>query len=152
MTDDHPKLVSGSASAPSDKRSDVPPIESRVAAGGALVVAVATLVVLIVFTARNLPYVLASVLAGALGISALWIAATNRRYRWWAAGSALLLVGAAVASLVAVGRGAVRDRGCDCWHRASLLRLGLWRFVGRSVGPSRGGGMTCSPPDTASFS
>ena len=46
MTGDHPKLVDGSASAPSDKRSDAPPIESRVAAGGALVIAVVTLVVL----------------------------------------------------------------------------------------------------------
>lgn len=51
---------------------------SRIAAAGGLAISVATLVVLIVFTARDLLYLLASLAAGALGISALWIAATNR--------------------------------------------------------------------------
>jgi hypothetical protein len=58
------------------------PMRSRIAAGCALAVSVATLVVLIAFTAQNLFYVLASLLAGALGISALWIAAIDRRFRW----------------------------------------------------------------------
>ena len=64
-------------------------------------------IVLAVFTAKNLLYVFGSLLAGALGISALWIAATNRRYRWWAASSAVLLIGGAVVVLFAAGRGIV---------------------------------------------
>lgn len=84
-----------------------PPIRSRIAAGGALVVFAATLVVLAVFTLRDLPYVLAAVLAGALAISVSWIAATNRRHRWWAIPANFLLVAGAVASLVAAGRGAL---------------------------------------------
>jgi diacylglycerol kinase family enzyme len=84
---------------------------SRVAAGGALAVFFATLMVLIVLTARDPVYVLASLVAGALGISALWIAATNRRFRWWAAAAAVLLMGGAVASLWAAGRGVVAVAG-----------------------------------------
>ena len=87
--------------------SRTPPVWSRIAAVGALVVFAATLVVLIVFTARDLPYVVASVLAGGLAISALWIAATNRRFRWWGAMAAILLAVGAFASLVAAGRGAI---------------------------------------------
>ena len=89
------------------KRSSAPPFRSRLAAVSALMVSAATLAVLIAFTARDWPYVLVSVLAGELGISALWIAATNRRFRWWAAVVAVLLVAVPVASLVAVGRGAL---------------------------------------------
>jgi diacylglycerol kinase family enzyme len=70
-----------------------------------LAVFLVTLAVLIVFTAGNLLYVLASLFGGTLGISALWIAATNRRFRWWAAAAAVLLLGAALASVVAAGRG-----------------------------------------------
>ena len=92
---------------PADEPSDAPPVGSRVAACCALLVSAGTLTVLIVFTARDLPYVLASLAAGALAISALWISATNRRSRYWAATAAVLLVAAAVASLVAAGRGAV---------------------------------------------
>src|SRR5271166_978789 len=106
MTDFPPVQAGERASVAPGKRPDAPPIGSRIAAGGALVISAATLVILIVFTARDLPYVLASVLAGALSISALWIAATNRRFRWVAAAAAVLLVGAAIASLVAAGRGA----------------------------------------------
>jgi diacylglycerol kinase family enzyme len=65
------------------------------------------ILVLIVFTARELPYVLSSAVAGALAISALWIVATNRRFRWWAAVAAVTFLAVAVASIVAVGRGAV---------------------------------------------
>ena len=91
----------------SSKGPNAPPFGSRIAAGSALVVFVVTVVVLVVFTARDFRYVLGSVLAGALSISALWIAATNRRFRWWATVAAVLLVASAVASLVAAGRGAV---------------------------------------------
>ena len=82
-------------------------MSSRIAAGCSLALCLATLVVLIAFTARDLVYVLASLVSGALGISALWIAATNRRLRWWAAAIAVVLVVGALASLVAVGRGLV---------------------------------------------
>jgi len=82
-----------------------PPFGSRIAAGGALAVSVATLAILAAFTAKDLLYVAGSLLAGGLGISALWIAATNRRFRYWAATAAVLLVGAAIAVLVAAGRG-----------------------------------------------
>ncbi len=90
------------------ERSNRPPIESRIAAGGALLVFAAAILVLIVFTARDLPYVLTSVLAGGLAISTLWVVATNRRlFRWWAAAAAVVFLAAAMASLVAAGRGAV---------------------------------------------
>jgi diacylglycerol kinase family enzyme len=87
--------------------SSAPPIRSRFAAAGALTFAVAALVVLIVFTTRDLGYVLASFVSVVLGISALCIAATNRRFRWLATAAAVVFVGGAVANLVAAGRGAV---------------------------------------------
>jgi len=80
---------------------------ARVAAAGSIVVATATLATLALLTARDLLYVTGSLLTGALGISALWIAATNRRWRWWAAVAATLLVGGAVAILVIDRRGIV---------------------------------------------
>jgi diacylglycerol kinase family enzyme len=107
MADGRPEQAKARASAVAGGRADAPPIRSRIAAGSALAVSVATLVVLIVFTAQNLLYVLGSLLAGALGLSALWIAATNRRFRWWAGAAAVLLVGGAVAILLAAGRGVV---------------------------------------------
>ncbi len=82
-----------------------PPLGSRIAASSALLVFAGTLTLLVLVTIRDWPYVLTSVAAGALAISALWIAATNRRFRWWAAVAAVCFVGAAVASLVAAGRG-----------------------------------------------
>ena len=85
----------------------VPPLGSRIAAASALTVSAVTLAILVVFTARDLAYVLGSVAAGSLGISALWIAATNSRFRPWAAAAAVVLTAAAVASLVMVGRGAL---------------------------------------------
>lgn len=90
-----------------EDRSSRPPIKSRIAAGGALLAFGVAVVVLVIFTARDLPYVMVALAAGALGISAMWIAATNRRFRWWAAVGAVVLVAAAVASIVAAGRGAV---------------------------------------------
>jgi len=70
-------------------------------------VSVATLILLIVFTAGDALYVMVSLLAGALAISASWIAATNGRFRWGAAAAAVLLVAVAMASLLAAGRGVV---------------------------------------------
>jgi hypothetical protein len=37
-------------------------------------------------------------------ISALWIAAINRRYRWWAASAAVLLVGGALKDIRVIPR------------------------------------------------
>ncbi len=90
-----------------ENQLSAPPLGSRIAAASALTVSAVTLVILVAFTARDLAYVLGSVAAGSLGISALWIAATNRRWRPLAAVAAVVLVAVAVASLVMVGRGAV---------------------------------------------
>ena len=100
-------MAGGPRPASAEDGVDRPPPWSRIAAVAALAVSVATMVVLIVFTARNLLYVAAALLSAGLAISALWIAATNRRFRWWAAGAAVLCVAGMVASLVAVGRGLV---------------------------------------------
>ena len=84
-----------------------PPMWSRIAAIGALVAYLATMVILIIFTARNLLYVVAALLGSGLAISALWIAATNKRFRWLATAAGVLFVAGTVASLTAVGRGLV---------------------------------------------
>ncbi|HMD47337.1 MAG TPA: diacylglycerol kinase family protein, partial [Acidimicrobiales bacterium] len=86
-------------------RGPRPPGRSRLAAGAAILVALATLVIGVVYTVQNLLYVLAALVADGLAVSALWVAATNRRFRWWAAAAAVLLVAGSVASLVAAGRG-----------------------------------------------
>jgi len=88
-------------------RSVGPPARSRVAAASALAVSATTLVLLVFFTARNLLYVFTSLVSGTLAISALWIAATNHKFRWWAGSAAVILVAGSVASLVAAGRGLV---------------------------------------------
>ena len=72
----------------------------RIAAGGALVVTCATVVTLAVLTARNLIYFVGAILTGTLGISTLWIVATNRRFRWLTTTAAVLLVLGTVAILV----------------------------------------------------
>ncbi len=106
MSKERPRRAApGSTPAVTRNSPAAPPFGSRVAAGGALAVSVATLTILAAFTAKNLLYVSGSLLTGGLGISALWIAATNRRFRYWAATSAVLLVGGAIAILVAAGRG-----------------------------------------------
>jgi diacylglycerol kinase family enzyme len=84
-----------------------PPVRSRIAAGASLIVTIATLLLLAIFTAGNLLYVLAAVVCGLLGISLLWVAATDQRFRWWAAATAAVFVGGAVASLVAAGADAL---------------------------------------------
>jgi diacylglycerol kinase family enzyme len=88
-------------------RATRPPVRSRVAAGLALTVFVATLVLLAVFTISNALYVLAWVLCAALGISVLWTALTNHRYRRLMASLAGLLLAGGLASLIAAGRGAL---------------------------------------------
>jgi diacylglycerol kinase family enzyme len=70
-------------------------------------VSVAVLVVLIVLTAHDGLYLLACLLAAVLSISALWIAATYRRFHGWTAAGAVLSLAGVVASLLAAGRGAV---------------------------------------------
>ena len=98
--------------------------------------------ILIVFTDQNLLDVTVALVTGTLAISALWIAATNRRFRWWAGGAAVVLVGVTLGSLIATGRGLVevvaaiagiatafllgtaslrwevRNAVADRWHRA----------------------------------
>lgn len=84
-----------------------PPFRSRVAASAALGVSLATLAVLVFFAAHDALFVLISLVCSALAISMLWIAATNRKFRWGAAGAAVILVAGAIASLVAAGRGSI---------------------------------------------
>jgi diacylglycerol kinase family enzyme len=86
---------------------DRPPLRSRAAAGTALIVTVATLCLLIVFTAQDGLYVLAALACGLAGISALWVAATDRRFRWWAGAGGIISIAGAAASLVAAGRSVV---------------------------------------------
>ncbi len=106
MSSEHrPEARAGAAASPT--RPGVPPFGSRIAAGGALAVSIATLAVLAVITAQDLLYALSALLAAGLAISALWIAATNRRFRWWASAAAVVLVGWTVATLVLDGRGLV---------------------------------------------
>ncbi|MGA2836973.1 MAG: diacylglycerol kinase family protein [Acidimicrobiales bacterium] len=102
-----PPAPAGDAESTDRVPTGVPSFGSRVAAGGALICSAGALAVLTVFTARNLLYVTGSLLAAAFGISALWIAATNRRYRWMAAVAAALLIAGVVVILVVQGRGAV---------------------------------------------
>ena len=86
---------------------NAPPVSSRRAAAGALVVSAVTLVALVVLTAGDLLYGLASLLAGALGITALRIGVTNHPFRRMAGAGAALFVGGAVACLVVADSGAV---------------------------------------------
>ena len=55
---------------------------------------------------KSVLYVLGSVLCVSLGISAIWIAASNRHFRGWALAAALVLMGGAIACLLAAGRDA----------------------------------------------
>ena len=103
MATDRPERLSEPAAAHS--RHGGPPLGARIAAGGALAVTGATVVVLAVFTAQNLVYFVGAIVTGTLRISALWIAATNHRFRWWATTVAVILVVGTVVILVADGRG-----------------------------------------------
>ena len=97
----------GATSDATNAPSKRPPAWSRIVAIGALTVFGATMVVLIIFTARNLLYVAAALLASGMSISALWIAATNKRFRWLATAVAVLSLVGTVVSLTEVGRGLV---------------------------------------------
>ena len=105
MTSDHGEQSATTPAATNESMR--PPMWSRIAAIGTLAVSLATVLVLIVFTARNLLYLVAALLGGALAISALWIAATNKRFRWLATATGVLFVAGTVVSLTGVGRGLV---------------------------------------------
>lgn len=107
MTKDHGAQIGTMTSPNTNAESARPPLWSRIAAVGALVLSLVTMVILIIFTAQNLVYVVVALLGGGLAISALWIAATNRRYRWLAAAAAAVLVAVTVASVTWVGRNLV---------------------------------------------
>ena len=106
MANDH-GTQSAATSDATNARLKRPPVSSRIAAIGALLVSLATMVVLIIFTARNLLYVVAALLGGGISISAIWIAATNKRFRWLATAAAVLFLAGTVASLTQVGRGLI---------------------------------------------
>jgi diacylglycerol kinase family enzyme len=88
---------------PRPTSGSTPPPSARLAASGSLVILAATAVLVVVFTLRNIGFVLATVAGVSLAVPAIWIALTNRRWRWLALGAALVLVGGAVASMVAAG-------------------------------------------------
>ena len=103
--DDRPERI-GPASG-SQAQLLVPPLRSRVAAAGALAAGVGSAIALAVFAVRDLAFVLTSLLALALSISAWWIAFTHRGLRWLSGTIAVLLAAIAVAALVATERRAL---------------------------------------------
>jgi len=86
-------------------RTGTPPFRARAAAIGSVAVAGATFALSVAYTARSLPYVAASLVAGGVAISVVWTAATNRRWRVWSVVLAVLLLAVAVASLVFAPQG-----------------------------------------------
>lgn len=83
------------------------PVVARIAAAITLVIMGATLVVVVGYTLRHLGYLVVAFVAAGLGVSAVWIVFTNRRWRWPALVAAVLLPVGAIACLVAAGDGAV---------------------------------------------
>jgi diacylglycerol kinase family enzyme len=80
-----------------------PPPGSRLSALAALVVLAASLALLVVFSVRHLGYLLVTVVAAVLAVAALWVALTNRRWRWPAGLAAGALLVGTVAALLAGG-------------------------------------------------
>jgi diacylglycerol kinase family enzyme len=101
---DGPRGAGQPALTPECRRS---PLVSRLAAGAAIAVAAATLVVLVVLTAANLPYAAGVALTSALALSTSWMATTNRRRRGLTVPATVLLLAVAIAILVAQGPSAV---------------------------------------------
>ena len=89
---------------PAGSFSGDPPLGSRVAASGALAISLVTIAGLAAATAQNVLFVLGTLVIVALSISALWIAATNSRYRVIAVLAAPVFLGAELAILVVQGR------------------------------------------------
>ena len=108
----------------SQQSVEAPPVRSRIAAGGALAAGGLGLLALVLFAILDLPYVFAALLAATLATSALWVAATNRRFRWAAAGATVVLSVAAVVALVATGRSAA-------WFAVGLGGLAVAALLGR---------------------
>ncbi|MGA7836217.1 MAG: diacylglycerol kinase family protein [Acidimicrobiales bacterium] len=89
---------------PAGSFSGDPPLGSRVAASGALAISLVTIAGLAAATAQNVLFVFGTLVIVALSISALWIAATNSRYRVVAVLAAPVFLGAELAILVVQGR------------------------------------------------
>lgn len=83
---------------PSGEVDEAPPPWARIAAGGALLLAGGDLALLCVYGARHLWYLLAAVLAAGIGISAAWVALTNRRWRWLALVLAVTMMAGSIAA------------------------------------------------------
>ena len=149
-----PSWVPGQGSRSVDgRRSAAPPIGSRVAAACALIWSVGALLTLVIFTARNLLYVVSSLIAASLGISMWWIAATNGRYRWLAAAAGVVFVGLVIFILVLAGRGTGRPSPysrspppgrSDSWHCVGSS-TGPWISARHSVGATRHGVVLMDP-------
>jgi diacylglycerol kinase family enzyme len=85
-----------------------PSFGSRCAAGGALLVLAATLVAVVVLLVHAaLLFLALALVATVLAVSAAWVAATNRRFRWVSVPAAVVGLAGSIAALVAAGRGLV---------------------------------------------
>jgi diacylglycerol kinase family enzyme len=96
----HPVADPGS----SDQFSS-PSIGVRLGAAVTILVMGVTLALVIGYTLRNIAYLFLAFCAVSLGISSVWVALTNRRWRWVAVLVAVLLLIGAIASLWAAGDG-----------------------------------------------
>jgi diacylglycerol kinase family enzyme len=89
-----------------DSQGDSPPTSARVAAAGAQLV-LAALVGLMCFATVGHPgYLIVTVFAVSLGVSAVWVLLTNRRWRGWAILVAVAMMFGGVAALRAANAGA----------------------------------------------
>ena len=82
---------------------DAPPVGARLAAASALAALAAAVVLLVVFVLRHPLHLAAAMACISLAASAVWIALTNRRWRWPAVVALVALAAGAVGSMVAAG-------------------------------------------------
>lgn len=86
-----------------DPVGDAPPVGARLAAAAALVVLAGSVALLVAFVLHHPGYLVVAAIALGLAVSAVWIALTNRRWRWLAVVALVVVTAGAVASMVAAG-------------------------------------------------
>ena len=87
-------------------QGDLPPTSARVAAAAAQLVLAALVALMCLATLGHPGYLVATVLAASIGLSAVWIFLTNRRWRRWAILIAVVMMFGGVAALRAADAGA----------------------------------------------